>query len=391
MKSPAQLAAKLTRDWQRADVREARLLDPAAWPLQLSIPPPQHNQITGDLPSVRRHFDQWRCINVGEVIWQAIKYRSLAEPEPVPVRWILRKPSEWVEATRNHQVANEYARIGEVIDQLDGAFEAYFIRKRHWLKKSNDDVVKAGRVSLQLSPGCLEGAPLRSLSGYGVDTKFVENHQALITDLLDLRFNGLPSEVGLIEFLNAADESDHWLLIADLDGELLPYSRIRLRDRDVQSQGLPASRILVVENERCLHLLPKLENTIAVLGAGLNLEWLSAPWLKQVAVAYWGDIDTWGMKMLGRAQQLCTGLVPLLMDAQTYQQHKSFAVEEPNPSESVTGLDVQQQAFAKELRSSCRGRLEQEFLPKALVHSAVNRWLQQPATPRVCTQCPSNR
>jgi hypothetical protein len=42
--------------------------------------------------------------------------------------------------------------------------------------------------------------------------------------------------------------------------------------------------------------------TIAVLGSGQDLQWLSSEYLADKKIAYWGDMDSWGMQMLARAR-----------------------------------------------------------------------------------------
>src|SRR5699024_6738701 len=110
----------------------------------------------------------------------------------------------------------------------------------------------------KLTSGCAQGQPLRLLSGYGVDTKFVERHQTLLRRLLDTRFAEAASEQGLLNFLDALDENDHWLLVRPLAEGLLPFQRLRLASTELAQTALPATRILLVENERCEHLLPPL-------------------------------------------------------------------------------------------------------------------------------------
>ena len=83
--------------------------------------------------------------------------------------------------------------------------------------------------------------------------------------------------------------------------------------RELTSVLLPASRILIVENERCLYQLPIMENTIVILGAGFNLGWIHAETLAGKSIAYWGDIDTWGLVMLAKARSLRPGIHVLLM------------------------------------------------------------------------------
>src|SRR5690606_16053872 len=94
--------------------------------------------------------------------------------------------------------------------------------------------------------------------------------------------------------------------------------------------ALPARRILLVENERSLRQLPQpLPGTIAILGSGLNLAWLAAPWLQACDVAYWGDLDTWGLAMLATARRHLPQLHALLMDRSSFDAHVQRAVAEP--------------------------------------------------------------
>lgn len=106
--------------------------------------------------------------------------------------------------------------------------------------------------------------------------KFFERNRNLIVKLLDIRFDGIVSEQGGGNFLNATDSNDHWLLVVDLDGELLPFQQLRVRNTELVSKALPGKNLLIVENETCRHQLPDLPNTIFILGAGLNLAWMKA-------------------------------------------------------------------------------------------------------------------
>jgi hypothetical protein len=196
----------------------------------------------------------------------------------------------------------------------------------------------------------------------------------LLTALLDDRFDGEASRQGLVGFLGALPEDDHWLLIAPLAPGLLPFARQRVRASELQTTPLPAHRILLVENERCLHQLPlPVADTIAVLGAGLNLGWLAAPWLRGRAVAYWGDLDTWGLHMLASARSHLPHLQALLMDRTTFDTHQHLAVTEPVHASAPACLALQpdEALLDSYLRTLKKGRLEQEFF--AFGHGAARR------------------
>jgi hypothetical protein len=93
-------------------------------------------------------------------------------------------------------------------------------------------------------------------------------------------------------FLGALSEGDHWLLVAPLGPELLPFSQQRVRASELRGMALPGSHVIIVENEQCLHQLPPVADTVAVLGAGLNLEWMQSEGLGTKRIGYWGDLDT---------------------------------------------------------------------------------------------------
>ena len=130
---------------------------------------------------------------------------------------------------------------------------------------------------------------------------------------LDARFDGEVSRIGLEAFLGAFAEGDHWLLVIDLDGSLLPFKKMRVRSSELRETTIPGERLLIIENESCQHQLPTIPQTVAVLGAGFDLSWAEADWLSTKQVAYWGDIDTWGLQLLARARKAIQRLDPLMM------------------------------------------------------------------------------
>jgi len=378
MKSPEQLAEKLIRQWENADTREQRLLIPETWPIELPIGRPSAAILKNNLDSVRQHLEQWRKVTNGQVIWEKIHYRDTEEAIEVPMLWRLNKPSEWIDATGSQTIKAEFHKLGRMLSAVAPEFHALLVRQRHLTSaKDETDVIKACELALLLEQNCAAGIPLRALSLAGIDSKFFERHRRLIIKLLDLRFEGLISEIGLEAFLGALNENDHWLLVADLDGAILPFKLMRIRDGELKTTPLTAHNILIVENERCLHQLPSMENTVAILGAGLNLSWMTASWLNEKRLAYWGDIDTWGLTMLASARKHQPSITALLMSEEIYQQYRADkAVIEPEKAgrKPHEGLSTQEAQLYEYLLTDEKGRLEQEFLSPALVSKETLGW-----------------
>lgn len=381
MKSPADLALKLARQWQNSDIREQRLLHPDSWPLRIPIGKPSGRVISEDLERVRKHLNQWRNVPVGRVDWSPKKFRSASEDVQIPEFWILSSPTEWIDAANNNEVRGEYQTLCRLVPAVDERFHRLLIRKRRLvLDKPENEVIQSAKVALLLFPGLAEGKPLRALSVGGIDSKFFERNRQLLIQMLDILFEGQVSELGLEAFLGADDEGHHWLLIMDLDGELLPFSQLRVRARELLQAPLPGTSVLIVENERCIHQLPQVTEAVAILGAGLNLSWMRASWLNEKKVAYWGDLDTWGLTMLARAREHQPALTPLLMNKIIFDTFANeMAVQERQPADSlpVVGLMPEERELFIDLLGQTEGRLEQEFLPESVVHSSIAHWLEK--------------
>lgn len=268
--------------------------------------------------------------------------------------------------------------LEQIVSVVDPMFHKLIVRKLYlFIEKSVDEVIQATHVALKLSQNCAQGKPLRALSIANCDSKFFERNRALITQLLDVRFDDVAGDMGLEQFLDAVDEGDHWLLVVPLNRLLLPFCQMRIRATELIDTELPASHILIVENEQCLHQLPQLPNTIAILGAGLDLSWLNAPWLINKTLAYWGDMDTWGLTMLANARARQSHLTALLMSQSIFDKYaEELAVVEPQRADPQppSNLNSEERRFYMKLFSVEKGRLEQEFLPETEVIEVMSNW-----------------
>lgn len=378
MKSPSDLASKLARQWGNTTLRLQRLLNESdAWPVALTIGKPRPAILRDDPSQVRDHFRAWREVTVGEVEWNEAHYQSTGRTVQYPDQWIISDASQWVAASKNTQADRDYSILKDILAVADPIFSGLLIRRPSlWRGKETDGLKQCLDIANTLSPGCANGLPLRALPIAGNDSKFFERHESLLTSLLDARHDGEASEQGLEAFLGAASERGHWLLLVDLDGSLLPFPQIRVRATDLFAQPLPGSHLLIVENEKCHHQLPKLTGTIAILGAGFDLSWTVAPWLEEKQLAYWGDLDTWGLEMLGRLRAQQPAATSLLMTEAIFSTHQSQSVPEPTPAGPLAhpSLNESEQKLYKLLQSTKTGRLEQEFLPKTLVSEALKNW-----------------
>lgn len=379
MKSPSDLSLLLARYWDQPSIRLKKLLNPAAWPMTLRIGKPTANSFNAQIAAVQRHVEAWREVEIGEVKWTRIAFRSGAESIDLPTMWCLRNPSEWVAAASSSRVNVEYAELCQIVSVTPSSLRQLLIgRRRLWKGKPMEEVIQAALLATRLFPGCAGGMPLRLMSGYGVDTKFFERHELLLRRMLDVLYEGEASVQGLCGFLDAYDDTSHWVLVTPLDRDLLAFRRQLVTTSELAVTDLPGSRLLVVENKSCLHLLDELPGTIAILGCGSDLAWLASCHLNDKTVGYWGDLDTWGLRMLARAREKNAKVDPLLMTEDVYDRHQlNSAVPEPVRAQETppAGLTSSEAALYMRLVESAKGRLEQEFIPGEEVKAALRAWL----------------
>lgn len=379
MKAPEQIKAVLRRQWENPSLRESRLLGGvSSWPLRFSIGRPSPVKMRTALDEVKQHIEAWRQVRIGKVIWEPIQYRAASTPVDIPVTWQFSKPTEWIEAAGESSVRHEFQSMATLVEQTPAEFHSLLIRKRSlWLGKPCEEVLQAARLAMAISPGCANGQPLRTLSLEGIDTKFFERNSRLVTALLDVRFDGEVSLIGIENFLGAFREGEHWLLVIDLDGALLPFRKQRVRSSELRQTSLPGTRLLIVENESCQHHLPSAKNTIAVLGAGFDLSWTEGQWLGTKRVAYWGDIDSWGLQFLAKARTAIPHLESLLMTEDDFDELKQAAVPEPVVADAraPAGLTNAESKLYSRLLGESHGRLEQEFLPLNKVQQRILHWI----------------
>jgi len=347
------------------------------WPISIPIGRPPPILLSTDAAAISRHIDAWSQVKVGEVVQASCRYRATRVEVSVPMYWKLRTPGEFVDACGDASVRIEFAVMTRIIEQTDPICHSLLICRRSlWRGKSTVEIIRAASLAMILEPGCSSGRPLRGLSFEGIDTKFFERHERLVTLLLDERFDGEVSRVGLVAFLDALPEGEHWLLVADLDGSLLPFRKMRVRSSELKKTMLPGERLLIVENESCHYQLPTLANTIAVLGSGFDLDWTEADWLASKKVAYWGDIDTWGLRLLARARERIGKLNVLMMTSEVFDQFAHLAGPEKviAGTEPPVGLSPSEQLLFRQLLEESHGRLEQEFLPESLTRETILNW-----------------
>jgi hypothetical protein len=226
---------------------------------------------------------------------------------------------------------------------------------------------------------------VRQIDVEGVDTKFVERHQKLLSELLPLVLS--PERIDLTEvefarrfrFLN----KPLYTRLRLLDARLSPFppgvSEVSLRTDELADIDIGASTVFVVENEVTYLALPSIPRGVAVFGSGFASAGLAGlPWLSDREVVYWGDIDSYGFDILSRLRNHLPQVRSVLMDRETLLFHREHWTNESSPTRRpLAHLTDAEQSLYQDLISDVYGmgvRLEQERVRFSRVQDALMPW-----------------
>lgn len=223
-----------------------------------------------------------------------------------------------------------------------------------------------------------------------VPTKFIENHRAILAELLDAvlppdRIDGAQRGVAGFEaryglrtraplvrlrVLDRALADDWFSGVDDVSLPLPQFQTLHLRPR----------RMILLENKTSYGsvmnflTLPQCAGTLALFGSGFAAGQLqSIDWLREVELLYWGDLDAAGLQIVNRLRAHFPHLRTFLMDRATLNALPEYHVTcPPLPAARLEHLTERELALYDYLNG--RGlRLEQERVPLAMVRAAIGR------------------
>ncbi len=287
---PDEVRDKLrAKEWDHTQHLKKRLLGERPFPITINLRPPSGRQALEDLAGFHAFIDAWQLWpKQSQLSWQKIQYAQLGEKR-VPSQLTLgaiQALIEFIGGDAEKRSQQWQQRISPILGVSDKLYPALIKQLKKIGSLSLEEAQMIAQILPQLSQGVGRGGYLRALPLIGVDTKFMETHQSLITPLLDVLHDGAISEYGgLMAWLDCIEVPGDWLLVRPLCSATTQamggLSILRVPSETLLSTPLPGERLIVVENDQSGYALPALPNTIAVIGGGRNLAWMAARWLRQ--------------------------------------------------------------------------------------------------------------
>ena len=207
-----------------------------------------------------------------------------------------------------------------------------------------------------------------------VDTKFIEQHESIVRNLLD----------ALIPEMVNKDEKSFAKRYGLLYSQ--PLVRIRFLDpklhilKNVSDMSIPvnqissieiqnAERIFIAENLMNFLTIPAMSNSIALWsGGGFNIQHLKdITWVINLQIYYWGDIDSHGLQILSQCREYFPNTKALMMDFKTLNHFEHVCGKGKKTTvKNLPGLTTEELELFNWVNTNGI-RLEQEKIPQQFV------------------------
>jgi hypothetical protein len=153
---------------------------------------------------------------------------------------------------------------------------------------------------------------------------------------------------------------------------------LTVRTSEFTVRPIGVTTVYIIENEISYLAFPTLARGMAIFGGGYSVGLLkSIPWLADVDLVYWDDIDTHGFAILNRLRGHFPHVTSMLMDSDTLVSHSSHWNRELSQvTHPLTRLSTEETELWQELCAHTHGpsvRLEQERIRFSTVRDRIAR------------------
>ena len=334
---PDDLVVAVRKRWEQGHLLQS-LLTGGAWPWRLPLKAPGSQDITDRLPQVRAWTSALAAMPHVRLEWREVRHRVQGTQRIVKAVWVDNIDAAAALIDRSADLLR-FRTLVELTRLREPAALPWLARRpMRALELASEWPALLGIVAWRRAHPQAR-VLLRMVDVPGAHSKLIEHHSGVLAELLEL---ALPAE--------HIDEMQ--TRFARRYGFREKPPRVRLRSLDLAIQLLPGlidpdltldvanlrrlaptwRRIVITENETNYLVFPPLPESLLIFGSGYGFDALvELPWMQEVPIHYWGDIDTHGFKILDQLRAHFPHAQSLLMDEATLLAHREFWGTEPEP------------------------------------------------------------
>jgi hypothetical protein len=373
---PADVRAAVRRKWDSGALLSG-FADGEEWvPLSIPIRGPSARQLGEHLADVRQWAAEWAAFAARGPL--RVEYKQVGGrhfgANSIPARaWLDSYDGAWALLG----VRPDVRRLTGLIDAARGTrlvpwLTGHPMRALRLADEWDRLMATVKWIEQHQAPGMY----LRQVDAPGVDTKFIERHKGVLTELLDVQLD--PSRVDTV----SPDFAKRYGFLRRpgyvrfrVAGGYRGFSELSVRVGEFTAVPEGVSRAYVIENEITYLAFPIPPGAMVILGGGYALPFLPLGWLSDLNVGYWGDVDTHGFAILNRLRHHLPNARSMLMDRATLLSHREHWTTEPSPAAAVLDrLNLAESALYADLISDAYApavRLEQERISFSAIEKAA--------------------
>ena len=376
--TPEAIATTLRKRWQKGDLLRAWQQPQEHFPMRLPLTRPGPRQLLDQFPQVRDWAQRWQhAAEKGDfsLQWESRNHRQLGRNE-IPCAVVFETREQAQGFIRHRRQAERFSACFEALTSEFAELHDWALAYPLTVLDHHDNWPRLRAVMHWMQHNPRPDIYLRQLDIAGVDTKFIEGHRKLLTQLLD---RVLPesaidtSATGASQFERrygfATKPPTVRLRILDEAHSLCGLTDFQIPVATFNQLDLAVGTVFIVENDITALAFPPVPGAIVIFGQGYGVDRLlgNARWLRDKPIHYWGDIDTHGFAILNQLRSVLPHTRSLLMDAATLNTYQSLLGTEPKPtSRELPNLTPAEHALYQALINGDYGeppRLEQERIP----------------------------
>ncbi|HEY0756239.1 MAG TPA: Wadjet anti-phage system protein JetD domain-containing protein [Ktedonobacteraceae bacterium] len=206
-----------------------------------------------------------------------------------------------------------------------------------------------------------------------VHTKFIEQHQGILRDLLDhlLPPTAMRLDAPTFQQRYGLREEESMARVRFLADQLrqrydLPFDDLSVPCSQLAATDFSGQTCIITENKLTFLTLPRIPGAFAILGGGFQVSNLAnVPWLACCPIIYWGDLDAQGFQILSQLRSIFPHVTSLMMDTATLHAFAEFRVPgTPCRARQLPYLTDEEHSLFVQLAAET-SRLEQERISQA--------------------------
>jgi hypothetical protein len=385
--TPASIRGRLRKQWDRGTVLTQRARGDVFTPIDLRLHGPTAGELGPRYAEVDKWVRQWADQSGPFTVTTKVVGGRRIGANTIPDRLNIGTFDDLVDFLGTASEARRHRELLELTDQLLPQLHSWVVDKPMRALAHQEYFDKLLACVRWVVDNAGRDRYLRQIDVPGVDTKFIEQHRAIVAELVDLvtvrptvghaqdfasryGFRGKPSRVR----------------IRILDPEVSPFpadiTDVELCADELNRLSLNVERVFVVENEVTCLAFPAVPRSLLIYGGGYAVSRVSRlGWLRNVSLYYWGDIDTHGFAILDRLRSSFPSVRSMLMDRRTLLAHETRWDREPVPvNTDLVHLTADEAALYRDLVEDTFGtavRLEQERIGYPMLEAAVSALVRE--------------